>query len=137
MVEDKTKFSAIRKSYWPTAWMMSMYSGRHAVLFETCLKLLKMDSFRQTITISSIYNMVFQTMFLKPDTVGIIPRGGYRLGRRQSVLALQWLAYIGRTKNNVTHTGNGREVYLAGVPNMNFDGYCSETNEVFEYLGCF
>ena len=38
------------------------------------LKLAKMDPFRQTITISSIYNKVFGTMFLKPDTVGIIAR---------------------------------------------------------------
>jgi len=40
------------------------------------LKLIKMDPFRQSITISSIYIKVFRTMFLKPDTVGIIPIGG-------------------------------------------------------------
>jgi len=40
------------------------------------LKLVKMDPFRQAITISSIYNKVFWTMFLKPETVGIITRGG-------------------------------------------------------------
>ena len=38
------------------------------------LKLVKMDPFREAITISSICNKVFRTMFLKPDTVGIIPR---------------------------------------------------------------
>jgi hypothetical protein len=38
------------------------------------LKLVKMDPFWQAITISSICNKVFRT-FLKPDTVGIIPRG--------------------------------------------------------------
>ena len=59
------------------------------------------------------------------------------MGDRQSVEALQWLAYIGRTRNNVTHTGNGREVHLSGVPNVKVDGYCQEMNEVFEYLGCF
>jgi len=40
------------------------------------LKLVKMDPFRQAITISSIWNKVFRTMFLKPDTVRIIRRGG-------------------------------------------------------------
>jgi len=40
------------------------------------LKLVKMDPFRQSITISSICNKVFRTMIHKPDTVGIIPRGG-------------------------------------------------------------
>ena len=101
------------------------------------LKLDKMDPFREAITKSSICNSVFLTMFLKPDTVCIIPRGGYRLGDRQSIEALQWLEYIGRTRNNVTHAGNGREVHLAGLPNLKVDGYCEETNEVFEYLGCF
>jgi len=40
------------------------------------LKLVKMVPFRQAITISSICNKVFRTTFLKPDTVGVIPRGG-------------------------------------------------------------
>ena len=26
---------------------------------------------------------------------------------------------------------------MDGVPNVKVDGYCRETNEVFEYLGCF
>ena len=39
------------------------------------LTLVQMDTFRQALKISSICNKVFRTMFLKPDTVGIIPRG--------------------------------------------------------------
>ena len=49
------------------------------------LKLVKMDPFKEAITISSICNKVFRTMFLKPDAVGIIPRAGYRMGDRQSI----------------------------------------------------
>ena len=66
-----------------------------------------------------------------------LPRGGYRMGDLQSVDALQWLAYVGRTHNNVRHTGNGTEVHFAGVPNVKVDGYCQETNEIFAYLWCF
>ena len=40
------------------------------------LKLLKMDPFRQAITIFSICIKVFRTIFLKTDTAGIIPKGG-------------------------------------------------------------
>jgi len=40
------------------------------------LKFVKMDPFRQAITMSSICNKVFRTMFLKPDSVGIIARRG-------------------------------------------------------------
>jgi len=55
-------------------------------------KLVKMDPFREAITISSISNKIFRTMFLKPDAVGIIPRAGYRMGDRQSNEGLQWLS---------------------------------------------
>jgi hypothetical protein len=72
---------------------------------------------------------VLKTMFLNPDSVGIIPRAGYRMGDKQSIEGLEWLAYIGREKN-IIHAGNGREVYLAGVPNVKVDGYCKDTNEV-------
>ena len=72
------------------------------------LKLVKMDPFRQALTLSSICNTVFRTMFLKPDNVGIIPRGGYRLVDRQSIEAFQRLAYIGQTRDDVIHAGNGR-----------------------------
>jgi hypothetical protein len=88
------------------------------------LKLVKMDPFRQAITISSICNRVFRKIFLKADTVGIIPRAGYRLGDKQSIEGLKWLAFIGRD-NEIVHAGNGREVHLAGVPNLKVDGYCA------------
>ena len=65
------------------------------------------------------------------------PERGLPYGDRQSVEVLQWPAYIGGTRNNITNAGNGREVRLAGVPNVKVDGYCEETNEVFDYIGCF
>ena len=54
----------------------------------------------------------------------------YMLGC-QSIEAIQLLAYIGRTRKNIVHTGNGREVHLAGVHNAKVDGYCTQTNKVF------
>jgi hypothetical protein len=58
------------------------------------LDLVKMDPFRDAITISSICSRVFKTKFMKPETVGLIPRTGYRMGDRQSTNALKWLASI-------------------------------------------
>jgi len=95
-----------------------------------------MDPFREAITISSFCNKVFRTVFLKPDAVVIFPRAGYRIGDRQSIEGLQWLAYMGRTCK-IIYAGNEKEVHLAVVTNVNVDGYCQKTNEVFEYLGCF
>ena len=51
------------------------------------------------------------------------PEKIYRMGDRQSVEALERLAYIGRTRNNVNHVGNGRDVRLARVSNVKVDGY--------------
>jgi len=61
-------------------------------------------------------------MLMKPDTVGIIPRGGYRMGDRQSVDALQWLAYIRQSRDNIIHAGNRRKVHLDRVPHVKVDG---------------
>ena len=61
------------------------------------LKFVKKDPFRQAITISSIYIKVFQTIFLKLDSVGLMPKGGYLMGHRQSVEALQfWRTLVER-----------------------------------------
>ena len=49
---------------------------------------------------------------------------------RQAFEALQWLAYICRTKKNITRAGNGREVHLPRVTNVKGDGY--GTREVFQ-----
>ena len=59
------------------------------------------------------------------------------MGDRQSVEVLQWLAYIGQSRDNIIHVGNGREVHLDRLPHVKVDGYRRTTNEVFEYLGCF
>ena len=34
------------------------------------------------------------------------------MGYYQAVEGVQWQAYIGRKRNNVTHTGNVRLIYL-------------------------
>ena len=59
------------------------------------------------------------------------------MGDRQSVEALQWLAYIGQTKDHIITAGNGWQVHLPGVPNVKVEVYSPETKEVFAYLGCF
>ena len=136
MRSKKAKIFTIRKNCWPEAWTMLIYWDIHAVRLEFFfLKLVKLGPFRQSLTISSICNKVFRTIFLKPDTVGIIPRS-YRMGDRQSAEDFQCLAYIGWKRDDEIHAGNGREVHLPGVPNVKVDGYSPKTQEVFEYLRC-
>jgi hypothetical protein len=40
------------------------------------------------------------------------------MGDRPSVEALQWLAYIGESRNNVTHAGTWREFRLDWLTNL-------------------
>ena len=91
----------------------------------------------QAITISSICNKVFRIMFLKPDTVGIIPRARYQMGDRQPVEALKWLSYIDRTSNNITHAGNGREVHLPGLANVKVEGTVQRLEKSLSTRGVF
>jgi hypothetical protein len=79
------------------------------------LKLVKMDPFKEAITISSICSKVFRTMFLKPDTVGIMPRAGYRMGDKQSIEGLKWLAYIGRDKTLFMPVMGGKFIWLGSL----------------------
>jgi len=95
-------------------------------------KLVKLDPFRQTISISFICNRLFRTCILKVDTVGIIHQLCFRLGDK----VLKWLAYVGRVKNIVL-AGNVTEVHLARVPDLEVGMYCEEINIVFEYLAWF
>ena len=54
------------------------------ILMEGCLKfrdefvgLTTIDPFMDGITIASVCNLVYRTLFLKKDTIGIIPRNYY------------------------------------------------------------
>ena len=46
------------------------------------------DVFQESITIASACNKVFRKRFLQPDTIGLIPKGGYTANRKQSKKAL-------------------------------------------------
>jgi hypothetical protein len=81
-----------------------------------------MDPLREALTISSICNKVFGNNVPQRGNCRYYPKRGYRMGDRESVKALQWLAYIGQTKDNLIHAENGREVCLPEVPTLRVDG---------------
>jgi len=70
------------------------------------MQFVKMDIFHQAITISSIFQHVVPVDVSETGHCTYYPERGYRIGHRQSVEALQWVAYIGRTRNTVTRAGN-------------------------------
>lgn len=50
--------------------------------------------------------------------------------------AIKWLNYISHTKNiNIQHMENGGEFKIPGTT-FKTDGYCKETNTIYEFNGC-
>jgi len=48
------------------------------------------DVFVESITIASAGNKLLRKRFLNPDTIGLIPTGGYSCNNRYSKKALMW-----------------------------------------------
>lgn len=97
----------------------------------------KVDPFAEAITIASACNLVFRRNFLKPETIGIIPRNGYRLTDRQSKTAIKWLLWEEHSRHiDIQHAGKGKEVVIP-MTKLKVDGYDQRNNTIFEFSGCF
>ena len=96
------------------------------------------EVFVESITIASACKKVLRKRFLKPDTIGLIPTGGYTCNNRYSKKALMWLLHMEETDGvQIMHCRNGREYRLPELPNFSVDGYCHETNTIYAFFGCF
>ena len=112
------------------------------ILTSSCLKFRQqlistanVCPFTEATTIASTCNKVFRRNFIKPDTIGIIPKNGYRWLNQQSKIAIQWLIWTENQKKiNILHAAKGQEAVLHGVK---VDGFCAESNEIFEFHGCY
>jgi len=74
-----------------------------------------LEVFVEDISIASACNKVLRKRFLKPDTVGLIPTGGYSCNVNYSKKALIWLVYrdmMGGGGRKILHGRNDREYRL-------------------------
>ncbi|XP_018574075.1 uncharacterized protein LOC108913090 [Anoplophora glabripennis] len=91
--------------------------------------------YTEACTIASACNKVYRRNFLQPNTIGIIPKGGYRWRDNQSKIDIQWLVWEEHTRGlNISHAAKEKEARVAGVK---VDGYNPETKQVFEFHGCY
>ena len=75
---------------------------------------------------------------MKPETIGLIPPGGYNANRRYSKKALMWLLHMERTDGcHIQHARNGQEFRPPELPHHSVDGYCAETRTIHEFLGSY
>ncbi|KAG5885995.1 hypothetical protein JTB14_025389 [Gonioctena quinquepunctata] len=112
------------------------------ILSRACLKFRELmikeggvDPFTEAITLPGACNKIFRRSFLKPETIGLIPKNGYRCRDNQSKIAIQWLVWEEQQRCiKIQHAGRGPEASMA---NMKVDGFCEETNQIFEFHGCY
>jgi len=91
----------------------------------------------ETITIASACNKLLRKRFLKPDTIGLIPTGGYSGNVNYSTKSLMWLVYREKNGRKILHCRNGREYGLPDIPRFNVIGFCPDSKSVYEFFGCY
>jgi len=91
------------------------------------------DPFERSLTIASACNLVFRKLFLKKNTIGIVPSNNYHPVENQSIMALKWIKWVSKTENiDIRHKLNGGE---AKIGSFKVDGLCKNT--VYEFHGCY
>ena len=70
----------------------------------------------EALTIASACNKVLRKLFLKQDTIGLIPKGGYSGNVNYSKKALMWLVYGEQTYGRRIMHGRNRREY--GLPEL-------------------
>jgi len=89
------------------------------------------DVFVESITRASACNKVLRKRVLKPDTIGLIPTGGYTCNNRYTKKALMWLLHMEEMDGvQIKPCRNGQEYRLPELPRFSVDGYCRDTNTV-------
>jgi hypothetical protein len=84
---------------------------RHMCQIFRChfLDIGNIEVFLEAITVASACNKVLRKRFLTPDTIGLIPAGGYTNNTPQSRKALMWLAYREQMDEcSIHHEWSGR-----------------------------
>ncbi|KAK3924586.1 putative DNA polymerase [Frankliniella fusca] len=100
------------------------------------------DPMFNCMTLSSACMAAFRRNFLKPDTIGIVPPGGYHGRGKQSHIALTWLDYESHKLGTVISTiYTDREISVLG---RRVDGYIelplpdgSLERRIYQFHGCY
>ncbi|XP_074648849.1 uncharacterized protein LOC141904197 [Tubulanus polymorphus] len=92
------------------------------------------DPFHSSITIASACNEALRTCFLEPNTIALLPPGGYRPNANFSKMAIIWLRWVSEKQGiRLKHALNGGEERIG---KYSVDGYDEATITVYEFHGC-
>ena len=103
---------------------------------EDFIQLESIDPLRY-ITIASVCMTIYRSNYMPKDTIAIVPE--YAKTDNYSKMSIMWLNYMSKTKNlTIQHALNGGEKKLTiDDKTYKVDGFCEETNTVYEFHGCF
>ena len=88
----------------------------------------------QYVTIASVVMAIMRSDFLKTKEIAVVKD----ITRQEtfSKVSIKWLDYLSETtKTTIQHALNGGEHVIDEVGKV--DGYCKDTNTVYEFQGCF
>jgi hypothetical protein len=92
----------------------------------------------ESFNIASACNNVLRKRFLKPNTIGLIPAGGYSCNNNYSKKALMWLLHMEQMDGcRIKHARIGREYKPPELAKYSVDVYCSETKIIYEFWAVF
>lgn len=101
-------------------------------LREEFLEIANIDPF-QYLTIASVCMAIYRSKYLIENTIAILEEEFHK--DTYSKESICWLDYImEQDKINIQHALNDGEKILLG---NRVDGYCEETNTVYQFHGCF
>ena len=103
-------------------------------LREDFIQLENIDPLRY-ITIAIICMTIYRSNYMPKKTIAIVPE--YAKTDNFSKMSIMWLNYVSNG-NIIKHALNGGEKELTiGDKAYKVDGFCEETNPVYEFYGCF
>ena len=105
-------------------------------LREDFLEIENIDPLRY-ITIASVCMTIYRSNYMPNKTIAIVPE--YAKTDNYSKMSIMWLNYMSKAKGlNIQHALNGGEKKLTiDGKTYKVDGFCKETNTVYEFYGCF
>ena len=103
-------------------------------LREDFIQLENIDLLRY-ITIASVCMTIYRSNYMPRKTIAIVPE--YAKTDNFSKMSIIWLNYMSNGFN-IKHALNSSEKKLTiGNKTYKVDGFCEETNTVYEFYGCF
>ena len=103
-------------------------------LREDFIQLENIDPLRY-FTIASVCMTIYRSNYMPKETIAIVPE--YAKTDNFSKMSIIWLNYMSNGVN-IQHALNGGEKKLTiDGKTYKVDGFCEETNTVYEFYGCF